>query len=538
MATHEVLNQPPPFGDRNAFSDDTALVEALHREGGGWAQDELIEVGRAGGSVDFRELGRLANENPPVLRTHDRYGNRVDEVDYHPAYHRLMGAAIENGLHASAWGDERVGAHVVRCAKVIAWSPVDYGHTCPISMTYSVVPVLAQAEGAAAWIQGLRSRRYDSRLIPASRKLGLTAGMAMTEKQGGSDVRANTTVAEPIGGNEYSITGHKWFCSAPMSDLFLVLAQAPGGLTCFLLPRFRPDGTRNSISIQRLKDKLGDRSNASSEVEYDGAWAQRIGDEGAGVRTIIEMVNRTRLDCSLGAAAQMRHGVVEAVHHTRNRMAFGRILTDQPLMKAVLADLILESEAATMAAMRLARAYDDISRGVDDGGFHRIATPVVKYWLTKRAPGHAAEALECLGGVGYVEETGLPRLFRQSPLNGVWEGSGNVISLDVVRAMRRSPEAVQSFFEELRIPAGRDTRYDVAVDALEKDLATGIEEPFARSAVERMAMTLQACLLLRHAPAFVSEAFISARLASGGSAYGTLPPGVDVDPIIDRALPA
>ena len=387
--THEVFNQPPPLRGVNAYLSHVALVDAVEREGAGWATAELTHVGALAGSEEAREWGRTAEANRPILHTHDRFGHRIDHVEYHPSYHRLMEAAIGNGLAAAPWSDERAGSHVARCAKTIAWSPVDYGHMCPLSMTYSVVAVLRDEQGVAgSLVPGLTVREYDARDLPTGEKVGLTAGMAMTEKQGGSDVRANTTRAVPTDGREYVLTGHKWFCSAPMSDVFLVLAQAPGGLTCFLMPRRRPDGTRNGMSIMRLKDKLGDRSNASSEVELDDAVAWRVGEEGRGVATIIEMVNRTRLDCALGAAAQMRHGVVEAVHHARHREAFGKALAEQPLMRRVLADLSVESEAATAAAMRLAGAYD---RGESD--FARLATQIVNYLLTKRVPGHAAEAL-------------------------------------------------------------------------------------------------------------------------------------------------
>jgi putative acyl-CoA dehydrogenase len=473
------------------------------------------------------------------LHTHDRFGHRVDRVEYHPSYHRLMETAVGFGMHAAPWADSRAGAHVARAAKFVTWAPVEYGHGCPISMTYSVVAVLRHAPDLAAeWEPRLASLDYDPRPLPADRKNGATAGMAMTEKQGGSDVRANTTRAVPDGDGSYRLTGHKWFVSAPMSDVFLALGVAPEGLSCFLVPRWLPDGSPNPFRIQRLKDKLGDRANASSEVEFDDTWAVPVGEEGRGVRTIIEMVNRTRLDCSLGTAAQMRHGVVEAIHHARHRAAFGARLTEQQAMLAVLADLALESEAATAAALRLARAYDEHSRGLDDGGFHRIATPVVKYWVCKRGPGHAAEALECLGGNGYVEESGMPRLFRQSPVNGVWEGSGTVICLDVLRAMRRAPEATEVFLTDLREAAGIDRRYDHALKRLEEDVFAGSGERGARRLVEQMALALQASLLLRHAPGFVADAFCAARLGEPGVAYGALPADVDIAGIVERTVPA
>ena len=535
--THEVLNQPPPFEGHNTFTADAALVEAVRREGADWAEDDLTALGALAGDPQSIAWGFQANENPPVLRTHDRFGHRIDEVAYHPAYHELMRVAIAHGLHASPWADDRPGAHVARAAKMIVWSQVDAGHTCPISMTYSVVPALRhQTDLAATWEPRVVSRTYDPAFVPAEQKQGVTFGMAMTEKQGGSDVRANTTRAEPTGAaGEYAVTGHKWFCSAPMSDAFLVLAQAPGGLSCFLLPRWRPDGTRNAFRIQRLKDKLGDRSNASSEVEFAGAWARMVGEEGRGVRTIIEMVNHTRLDCTLGSTAGMRLGTAQALHHTAHRAAFGKTLVDQPLMLNVLADLAVESEAATVTALRLARAYDQ-----GEELLKRLATPVSKYWICKRAPAHAAESLECLGGNGFVEESGLPRLFRQSPLNGVWEGSGNVICLDVLRAMAKSPESVEAFVAEVESSQGADTRLDHAVARLRKELADHDDlETRARRVVEAMALVFQGSLLVRHGDPAVADAFCASRLdGDSGRAFGTLPAGTDVRRIVRRHQPA
>jgi putative acyl-CoA dehydrogenase len=539
MSTHEVLNQCPPLEGHDVYGLDTALQEAVAREGAGWADDDLHALGELAGSPEAIEWGRLANENPPILHTHDRFGHRLDRVTYHPAYHQLMETAVGHGMHAAPWADDRPGAHTARAAKLIVWSSVDAGHTCPISMTYAVVASLHHAPDLAdQWLPGLAAPIYDPSYVPADRKEGLTAGMAMTEKQGGSDVRANTTVAEPDGDGAYRLTGHKWFVSAPMSDVFLALGVAPEGLSCFLVPRWLPDGTRNAIFIQRLKDKLGDRSNASSEVEFDGAWALGVGDEGRGVRTIIEMVNRTRLDCSLGAAAGMRHGLVQAIHHARHRSAFGRLLAEQPLMEQVLADLALESEAAAAAALRLGGAYDREPRDEREALFARIATPVVKYWNTKRAAAHAAEAMECLGGNGYVEESPMPRLFRQSTVNGIWEGSGNVICLDVLRAMAKAPRATEVFLDELRAAAGSDARYDTALESVEKAIAAGASEAGARRLVEAMAVVLQASLLLRHAPAFVAEGFIASRLPQPGAVFGTLPGDVDAKALVERALPA
>ncbi len=538
--THEVVNQAPPLVGYDVFGSDVALVEALERGRAAWAGAELVELGLRAGSLEAQELGRRANENPPVLLTHDRYGNRVDNVRYHPAYHDLMTVAVGNGLHAAPWADDRDGAHVARAAKIIVWYQVDGGHICPISMTYSVVPALRHAPGIAReWEPRLTTRTYDPSNQPAARKTGATCGMAMTEKQGGSDVRANTTVAHP-NADGFALTGHKWFCSAPMSDAFLMLAQAPKGLSCFLVPRWLPDGTRNPIRIQRLKDKLGDRSNASSEIELVDTWGELVGEEGRGVPTIIEMVNHTRLDCMLGSTSIMRQGVAQATWHTHHRAAFGSPLDEKPLMANVLADLALESEAATAAALRLARAFEADAHDEHEQRIKRLVTPIIKYWTCKRAPQHAAEALECLGGAGFVEESDLPRLFRQSPLNGVWEGSGNVICLDVLRAIAREPETLDAYWEEVNLAAGSDRRLDESVKMLRKecDDAEAIESR-ARGLVEHLALVFQGALLVRHAPAPIADAFCASRLAGDtGHAFGTMPPGIDMRSIIDRARPA
>lgn len=540
--THEVTNQAPPLVGHDVFGSDAALHGAASRHGVTDAA-ELHELGRLAGSEEAVEWGRRANANPPVLRTHDRYGNRLDVVEYHPDYHRLMDVATGHGLHAAAWADPSPAAHVARAAKVVTWYQVDAGHTCPISMTYSVVPALGHQPSLAETVMPLLTARgYDPRNVPIDDKAAITCGMAMTEKQGGSDVRANTTTARPVAGGgpgaEYLLTGHKWFCSAPMSDAFLVLARTDAGIGCFWMPRWRPDGTRNPVRIQRLKDKLGDRSNASSEIEMLDTWAVLVGEEGRGVRTIIEMVNHTRLDCVLGSTAVMRAGTAQATWHTHHRRAFGEQLDRQPLMANVLADLALESEAATVAAIRLAATFD----GAGDEReklLQRIALPVVKYWTCKRAPVHAAESLECLGGAGYVEESDMPRLFRQSPLNGVWEGSGNVICLDVLRAVGREPKVLDVLFEEVAAAGGADARLDAAAAALRDDL-TDLQdlEQRARRLVERMALVLQGSLLVRHAPPAVADAFCATRLdADHGGAFGTLPRGVDVHAIIDRHRP-
>ncbi|HZF07762.1 MAG TPA: acyl-CoA dehydrogenase family protein [Thermoanaerobaculia bacterium] len=544
-ATHTVFNQTPPLADWNVFASDRVLVEALRREGAGWAEERTVAFGAVVGRAETVAWGCLANENRPVLKTHDRNGRRIDEVEFHPAWHALLGLGVEHGLHALPWREPRPGAHVARAALFFTLAEIEAGVGCPLSMTYSGVAALRAApELAEEWIPRLTSTSYDSRLVPAPGKAGALCGMAMTEKQGGSDVRANTTVARPLGNHgEYELTGHKWFCSAPMCDAFLVLAQAPGGLTCFLLPRFTPDGERNRFHLQRLKDKLGNRSNASSEVEFDAAWAHRMGEEGRGVPTILEMVNHTRLDCVIGAAAGLRFGTAWAIHHARHRSAFGRLLVDQPLMQNVLADLAIESEAATVAMMRLARAYDEAALGGEAAAaFRRLATAVLKYWTTKRAPVHAAEALECLGGNGYVEEWPLARLYREAPLNSIWEGSGNVQCLDVLRAIQKTPEALTALFAEVDEARGADRRLDAYVADLKRDLsgfdrstASAEIEGQARRQVERLALALQGALLVRHSPSAVADAFCASRLAGEGSrAFGTLPAGVDFTAILER----
>ncbi|MQA86757.1 MAG: isovaleryl-CoA dehydrogenase [Streptosporangiales bacterium] len=538
--THEVFNQVPPLVGYDV-ADDAALLDGIRREGAGWAEESLHSLGELAGGERAQEWGRLANEYSPRLHTHDRYGVRIDEVEFHPAWHELMDVAVRHGLHGSPWRDPRPGAHVARAARFYVWSQVEAGHGCPISMTYASIPALRHSpELAAQWEPLLTSPEYDFGLRPHRDKRGVLAGMAMTEKQGGSDVRANTTAAEPAGDGTYRLTGHKWFNSAPMCDVFLVLAQAPGGLTCFLLPRVLPDGSRNRMHLQRLKDKLGNRSNASSEVEYDGAVGWRLGEEGRGVRTIIEMVNITRLDCVVGAAAGMRKGVAHAIHHAAHRRAFGTYLADQPLMRAVLADLAVESEAATVLAVRLAGATDLAAEGDPaEASFRRLALAVSKYWVCKRAAVHAAEALECLGGNGYVEDSGMPRLYREVPLNSIWEGSGNVAALDVLRAMIRQPESVDAFLAELDAAAGADARLDAAVRRVRGELADAADaEVRARRLVEAMAMALQGSLLVRYAHPAVADAFCASRLdGDWGHAFGTLPPGVDMKPIIETSRP-
>ena len=540
--THEVTNQPPPLEGYDVFGADAALVEAVEREGAAWAVDDLHALGRLAGSPEAIGWGFDANRHPPELRTHDRYGHRIDEVAYHPAYHELMQVAVSHGLHGAPWAVGQPGAHVARAAGFVTWSQVEAGHGCPISMTYSIVPALRnQPDLAADWEPRLVARAYDPRNVPAGEKAGAIAGMAMTEKQGGSDVRANTTRAEPAGDGTWRLTGHKWFCSAPMSDVFLVLAQAPGGLSCFLVPRWLPDGDRNhGFRLLRLKDKLGNRSNASGEIELEGVTGWMVGEEGRGVRTIIDMVAHTRLDCVLGATATIRQATAQALHHSAHRAAFGKALADQPLMRVVLADLAVESEAATVTAMRLARAFDDAAAG-DEGAdaFRRLATAVGKYWVCKRQPTVVAEALECLGGNGYVEESIMPRLFRESPLNGIWEGSGNVICLDVLRAMAREPQALDAFLTELDAAAGSDQRLDAVIARVRFEVGdiVGIEAR-ARRVVETMALALQGSLMVRFGHPAVADAFLASRLAGEeGLALGTLPPGVDEGTILERARP-
>jgi len=536
--THVVTNQVPPLTDYNPATSPV-LIEALIREGGGWGLDEVTELGALSGGATAQRWGDLADRNVPVLHTHDRYGHRIDEIEYDPAYHQLMRIAIGHGLHGAPWADDRPGAHVVRAAKMGVWTP-EPGHVCPISMTYAVVPALRHnSELAEVYEPLLTSRTYDPELTIPSTKAGITAGMSMTEKQGGSDVRAGTTAAVRNADGSYSITGHKWFTSAAMSDVFLVLAHAPGGLSCFLLPRVLPDGTRNRMFLQRLKNKLGNHANASSEVEYDGAVAWLVGEEGRGVPTIIEMVNLTRLDCTLGSATSMRQGLTRAIHHAQHRKAFGAYLIDQPLMRNVIADLAVEAEAATIVAMRMAGATDAVTRGDDrEAMLRRIGLAAAKYWVCKRATPHAGEAMECLGGNGYAEDSGMPRIYREAPLMGIWEGSGNVSALDTLRAMATRPECVEVLFDELSTTAGNDARLDAHVERLRTgltDLAT--IEYRARKVAEDITLALQASLLIRHGHPAVTEAFLATRMARDwGGAFGTLPTGLDLAPIIERAL--
>jgi putative acyl-CoA dehydrogenase len=540
-STHEVVNQPPPLAGHD-IAADAALLEGLALQGAGWAAEDLHRLGKLGGQAEPQRWAEEANRYEPRLLTYDRYGNRVDEVEFHPSWHHLMQVAVGEGLAASAWSDGRAGAHVARTAGLFTWGQVEAGHTCPISMTYAVVPALRNApELAAVYEPLLTARVYDPGLRTPAAKRGLLAGMGMTEKQGGSDVRANSTIATLAADGTYRLRGHKWFTSAPMCDLFLVLAQTPAGLSCFLVPRVLPGGERNPFRIQRLKDKLGNRSNASSEPEFDDTVGWLVGEEGRGVRTIIEMVTMTRLDCVTGSAAGMRAALVQAVHHARHRAAFGGPLIGKPLMRNVLADLAVESEAATALALRLAGAVDRGERGdAAERAFGRLAIAVGKFWVCKRQPAVVGEALECLGGNGYVEESGLPRLYRDAPLNSIWEGSGNVQALDVLRALRRDPASLAAFRAEVGAAAGGDARLDAATARLTEQLGDGEDlEAGARRVVEQMALVLQGALLVRHAPAVVADAFCASRLGGDwGHSFGTLPRGVDTAALVDRALPA
>ena len=547
--THTVLNQSAPRIDVNEFTLDTVLSEGVRRHDADWATRELTDIGALVGSATFQHDAELANTIIPELKTFDRWGNRIDEVEYHPAYHRIISAAVAHGAHTSAWADPKPGANVARAAAFMMFAQIEPGHSCPISMTNAVIPSLdLQPDVAAIWKPRALSRSYTPEL-DAPGKASAIFGMSMTEKQGGSDVRANTTVATPAGrggpGADYLLTGHKWFCSAPMSDAFLVLAQAEGaggdGLSCFLLPRILPDGTRNVFRIQRLKNKLGNKSNASSEIELDGTVGVMVGEPGRGVRTIIEMVARTRLDCVLGSTAGMRQSVAEAVWHARHRSAFGKVLADQPAMTSVLADLALESEAATVTALRLARAHDE-DASEQERSFRRLATAVAKYWICKRGPHHAYEALECLGGNGYTEDFPLARRYREQPVMAVWEGSGNVIALDVLRAMTREPDSVAAFDAEVNLARGSNAVLDEHLDRVRRQLGElATEDPAraqlrARTVVESMALALQASLLTRFSPAAVADAFVDARLGPDRThEYGTLSPSADLVSILSRA---
>jgi putative acyl-CoA dehydrogenase len=544
LPTHAVENQVPEFGAFDLYTADIPLREAIAREGAGWAEDRLVALGTELGTPEMFHTGHLANKHAPELQTFDRFGHRIDEVEFHPSYHQLMDLCARHGLPTLPWKERRPGANVVRTAMMHLVGQVEAGVLCPVSMTYAVVPALmSQPDVADTWMPRLLAGQYDPRLLPAEQKRGVTFGMAMTEKQGGSDVRANSTRARPLGaggpGGEYLLTGHKWFCSAPMSDAFLTLAHTDKGLSCFLVPRFRPDGTRNTIFVQRLKNKLGNRSNASSEIEYHDTWAQMIGEEGRGVRTIVSMVHHTRLDAGSAPVGMMRQALWRAVHHVRHRKAFGKLLIDQPLMRNVLADIALDVESCIAMAFRVARSFDEAEASEDQARFSRLATAVNKYWTNKRCPQLVYECLECHGGAGYIEESVMPRMFRESPLNSIWEGSGNVICLDVLRAMHRDPGCLEVFMAEVKDAASGDADITAKLVETQGMLADPASlEPRARRFTENLALLLQAALLRKNAPTSVADAFVQARLRGGaGMAYGTLPAGVDQDTLIERATP-
>jgi putative acyl-CoA dehydrogenase len=538
------FNQPPALVDYNSYLADAALREGVLREGADWADEPLTQYGALMGSAETIALGETANRNPPVLRTHDRFGERIDQVEFHPAWHRLLELGISHRNHSLPWIEQRPGAHAARAAFNMLRHQVDEGASCPLTMTFAVVPSLAlQPELSAEWLPRILSDHYDRRFLPAEQKTGCLFGMALTERQGGSDVRTNRTFATPLGqsgpGREYALTGEKWFCSAPMSDAFLVLAQTANGLSCFLTPRWKPDGTVNAFHFRRLKEKLGNRSNASSEVEFVDTWARLVGEEGQGIRVIMEMVRHTRLDCVIGSAATMRRAVAEAVHHAAHRQAFGKRLIDQPAMANVLADLSLESEAATLMALRLARGYDEAPADEAQQKFTRLATAVGKFWVTKRAIAVVAEAVECLGGNGYVEESPLPRLYRDVPLNSIWEGSGNVQCLDVLRTLHRDPGSVEIYLAEIRRARGSNQHLDAATDELAHELRNDTpDEGHARRLTERLGLLLQAALLVQNSPASMADAFCESRLGSNGYAsFGSLAGNADHAAIVERARP-
>ncbi len=533
-------NQPPVLENYDLFSSDAALLEAAALNGGAWNNEHSHYFGRLLGSAETLALGDTVNKNPPVLKTHDRFGNRLDLVEFHPAYHELMRVSIENKVHSLVWVAERDGAYVARSVLAFLRHQVDEGTSCPLTMTFAAVPSLRiSPEIAEEWMPKVLSSEYDPRFLPADEKRGVTFGMAMTEPQGGSDVRSNLTFAEKLNGSgEYRITGRKWFCSAPMSDAFLVLAQTKRGLSCFVMPRFRPDGSNNALYFQRLKDKLGNRSNASGEVEFHGAFARIIGEEGHGVASIMEMVSHTRLDCAVGSAATLRRAVAECIHHCSHRMVFGKLLIEQPLMQNLLADLALESEAATALAFRLARGFDE-SRSDDNArSFTRAATAIGKFWICKRAVFAVGEALEVLGGNGYVEESVLPRLYRDIPVNSIWEGSGNVQCLDVLRSMQKEPESIDVVLQEITSARGMNDIFDKFIAELPYEFEEPEDREFrARRIVEKTALALQAACLLKTAPDFVAEAFCLSRLSENYLSFGTLPPGVQTEKIIERSRP-
>jgi putative acyl-CoA dehydrogenase len=543
--THEVVNQPTALAGVNLYQADRTLQAVTERFGATWAEPALDAYGASVGGA-LAAAGQQANRYRPELATHDAYGRRIDEVRFHPAYHELMQAGIAAGVHALPWQEPRIGAHVARAVLELLHNQADSGTDCPLTMTFACVPAIASAPTLAAdWLPRVLSRTYDPTSRPYHAKAGVTIGMAMTEKQGGTDVRANLSTARPLnehvaGGETFALTGHKWFCSAPMSDAFLTLAQLEGELTCFLMPRWHPDGRRNAIALQRLKDKLGNHSNASAEVEFDGAFAWLLGEPGRGVATIIQMVALTRFNCMVGSSAIMRHAVIQVLHHVRQRRVAGRMLIDQPLMRNVVADLVLETEAAMWLAMRVAAALDARADDPDADRFVRLVTAIGKYWICKRAPAHVNEAQECLGGLGYIEENVLPRLYREAPVNSIWEGSGNVQCLDVLRALARSPETAKALTAELDRARGRHGDFDRAADEVDALLSAHGDSPFtARLLTERLALLLQAGLLIQHAPSEIADAFVATRLNPSTLVYGGLRTDSSVDALLGRiVLPA
>ncbi len=538
LETHDVTNVPPPLAGRNLYAGDAALRDAARLHGGDWVEAPLTALGAAAGSEETMQWGEDANRYPPELLAFDRFGRRIDEVKFHPAYHRLMALAMEHRIHSIGWAEKRPGRHVAHAAMLALFTQAEAGTMCPISMTYASIPALRhQPDIAAVWEPKIVGGVYDAPLRPIAEKRGLTIGMAMTEKQGGSDVRANTTRAIPLGesgpGGDYRLVGHKFFCSAPMCDAFLTLAYTDKGLSCFLVPRIKPDGSRNAFHIMRLKEKLGNKSNASSEVEYHDSFAQMIGEEGRGIATIIDMVHHTRLDTMAGSLGIMRRALAEAAHHVSHRRAFQKTLIDQPLMRAVVADLAVDYEAAAALTMRIARAFDGETE--KDKSFSRLAVALGKFWVAKRTPHFVYECLECLGGGGYVEDGPMARYFRESPLNAIWEGSGNVIALDILRTLQKDPGALEAYFAELEPARGAHEGFGRGFEALGRAVREGAGEAQARHVAETMALTLQAALLLRHGTPEVAAAFCELRLNEGrGINYGASPAAVDADAIIAR----
>ncbi len=544
VETHQVTNVSDDLVNVNLYGNDTALKEAVHREGAAWAEQSLLEFGAMAGQADYLELGHLANKYKPELDTHDRFGHRVDLVRYHPAYHQLMDSALRHGLASSPWTDVKAGANVARAAKTIMQSQVEAGHGCPVTMTFAAIPALRkQPELAAIWEPKILGNAYDPRNVPIEQKQAVTIGMGMTEKQGGSDVRANTTFATPVaeagGGHMYRLVGHKWFLSAPMCDAFLILAQTGKGVSCFLLPRWLPDGSKNALNVIRLKNKMGNVSNASSDVEFRGALGWLVGEEGRGVATIIEMVSLTRFDCLNGSAALMRMGLAQAIHHCQRREAFGAKLIDKPLMQNLLADMALEYEGAVAFGMRMARCLDERAGNEHEELLCRIGTAVGKYWVCKRAPNHTYEAMECIGGSGVMEDSMMPRLYREAVINTIWEGSGNVQCLDVLRAMAKTPASIHHFIAEIELAKGNNRHFDQYVQQLKTEFTDLSDLEYrARHMVDQLALAFQASLLIQNAPHAVSDAFCASRLAQHGyHNYGALPRGIDVASILARANP-